>query len=62
MRALEVKSWKDFINAGFNFDKFRRFKMDETEEIKEKERKSRTKKRQGESRSDGKDQNTESAL
>ncbi|VVC36636.1 Hypothetical protein CINCED_3A022541 [Cinara cedri] len=63
MRALEVKNWKDFINGGFQFGKFRRFKIDETEEMKGKERKkSRTKKRHGVSRSDGKNQNTESLI
>uniref|UniRef100_A0A2S2Q4Z2 Uncharacterized protein n=1 Tax=Sipha flava TaxID=143950 RepID=A0A2S2Q4Z2_9HEMI len=62
MRALDVKSWKDFINGGFHFDKFRRFKLDETEEIKEKERKSRMKKRHGETRSDAKIQNTDFGL
>lgn len=58
MRALDVKSWKDFVGGGFHFDKFRRLKMDEAEEIKEKERKSRSKKR----RSDGKNQNNESRM
>ncbi|XP_026807672.1 uncharacterized protein LOC113550172 isoform X1 [Rhopalosiphum maidis] len=60
MRALEVKSWKDFVKGGFHFDRFRRFKMDETEEIKEKERKSRKKKRHGDSRSDSKNHKNES--
>lgn len=62
MRALEVKSWKDFVNSGFTFDTFHRFKKVETEEIKEKEHKSRMKKRHGDSRSDGKNQNTESIM
>lgn len=62
MRALEVKTWKDFINGGFQFDKFRRFKFDEAEEIKGKERKSRMKKRHSVSRLDGKNQNTESTM
>lgn len=62
MRALEVKSWKDFVSGGFHFDKFRRLKMDEAEEIKEKERKLRSKKRHGDSRSDGKNQNNESIM
>lgn len=62
MRALEVKSWKDFVTGGFHFDKFRRFKVDEAEEMKDKERKSRSKKRHGDSRSDGKKQNTESTM
>lgn len=62
MRALEVQSWKDFVNGGFHFDKFRRFKVDEAEELKDKERKSRPKKRHSNSRSDGKKQNTESIV
>ncbi|XP_025192998.1 protein PF14_0175-like isoform X2 [Melanaphis sacchari] len=62
MRALEVKSWKDFVKGGFHFDKFRRFKMDEAEEIKEKERKSRKKKRHGDSRSDSKNHKNESNI
>lgn len=60
IRALEVKSWKDFVSSGFHFDRFRRFKMDEAEERKEKERKSRTKKRHGDSRSDVKNHSSES--
>lgn len=62
MRALEVKSWKDFVKGGFHFDRFRRFKMDEAEEIKDKERKSRKKKRHGDSRSDGKNHKNESNI
>lgn len=62
MRALDVKSWKDFVNGGFHFDRFRRFKLDEAEEIKEKERKSRSKKRHGDSRSDDKNQNTDTIM
>lgn len=62
MRALEVKSWKDFVTGGFHFDRFRRFKLDEAEELKEKERKSRSKKRHSDSRSDGKNQNTDSGM
>lgn len=59
MRALDVKCWKDFVSGGFQFDKFRRFKLDEAEELKDKERKSRTKKKHGDSRSDGKNQDAE---
>jgi len=62
MRALEVKSWRDFIDGGFHFDKFRRFKLDEVEEMKVKERKSRSKKKHRDSRSDGKNRNTESIM
>lgn len=62
MRALDVKSWKDFIIGGFRFDKFRRYKLDEFEEMKGKERKSRTKKRHSLSRSDGKNQTTDSNM
>ncbi|CAH1726400.1 unnamed protein product [Aphis gossypii] len=62
MRALEVKSWKDFVKGGFHFDRFRRFKMDEAEEIKEKERKSRKKKRHGDSRSDSKNHKNDSNI
>lgn len=60
MRALDVKSWKDFVNGGFHFDKFRRFKFDEAEEIKEKDRKTRTKKRHSDSRAENTNQNRES--
>lgn len=57
MRALDVKSWKDFVSGGFQFDKFRRFKLDEAAELKDKERKTN-----GENRSDGKNQNAESIM
>lgn len=62
MRALDVKNWKDFVSGGFHFDKFRRFKLDEAEELKDKERKLRTKKRHSDPRSDGKNQNIESTM
>ncbi|XP_022166091.1 uncharacterized protein MAL13P1.304-like isoform X2 [Myzus persicae] len=60
MRALEVKSWRDFVKGGFHFDRFRRFKMDEAKEMKDKERKSRKKKRHGDSRSDSNNHKNES--
>lgn len=63
MRALDVKSWKDFVDGGFRFDRFRRFKLDEeAEESKERERKSRSKKRHSDSRSDSKSRNNESTM
>ncbi|XP_050439701.1 uncharacterized protein LOC126845156 isoform X2 [Adelges cooleyi] len=59
MKALDVQSWKDFLNSGFNFDKFRKYKFDELDEKKEMERKSRPKKKHGDSHSSDRGRNQE---
>lgn len=52
MKALEVHSWKDFVSSGYHFDNFRKYKVNELEELKRKERKANSKRRYSDMQSD----------
>ncbi|XP_050526241.1 uncharacterized protein PF3D7_1120600-like isoform X2 [Daktulosphaira vitifoliae] len=59
IKALEVRSWKDFVSSGYHFEKFRKYKLNELEELKDKERKGKSKRRYSDIQSDDHSRNQE---